>query len=127
MQDGSDHTVTRRHLCRAEDVPEGGACGFRFGQGTDFMAVFLTRKAGELVAYDNSCPHMGTPLDVRPGRFVTSDRRHLSCGTHGARFRFEDGYCVVGPCKGRSLRRLAIAVEAGEVVLLEEPTVQTPA
>ena len=67
-----------------------------------------------------------SPLDVRPGRFITSDRRHLSCGTHGARFRFEDGYCLAGPCKGQSLRRLEIAVEAGEIVLLEEPKVQTP-
>ncbi|HXY99167.1 MAG TPA: Rieske (2Fe-2S) protein [Stellaceae bacterium] len=126
MQDGGHQTTSRRRLCRAEEVPEGGARGFRFEQGADFMAVFVTRKGGELIAYDNSCPHMGTPLDVRPGRFITSDRRHLSCGTHGARFRFEDGYCLAGPCKGQSLRRLEIAVEAGEIVLLEEPKVQTP-
>lgn len=127
MQDGGDQTLSRRLLCREEDVPEGAARGFRFGEGTSFMAVFVARKDGQLFAYDNSCPHMGTPLDFRPGRFVTSDRRHLSCSTHGARFRFEDGFCVVGPCKGSSLRPLKIAVEAGEIVLLEEPTVQTPA
>jgi nitrite reductase/ring-hydroxylating ferredoxin subunit len=37
------------------------------------------------------------------------------CGTHGAVFRPEDGYCFDGPCSGRSLVRIAIKLENGDV------------
>ncbi|HXY99166.1 MAG TPA: Rieske (2Fe-2S) protein [Stellaceae bacterium] len=113
--------MRRRRLCRAEEVPEGGARGFRFGSGADFAAVLVARKAGALFAYDNACPHLGTPLDFLPDRFLDRAGTHLLCGTHGARFRIEDGYCVEGPCAGRSLRRRAVAVEADEILLVDDP------
>ncbi|MGO8914772.1 MAG: Rieske (2Fe-2S) protein [Stellaceae bacterium] len=108
-----------RRLCRAEEVPDGGARGFRFGSGTDLEAVFVARKAGALFAYDNACPHLGTPLNFLPDRFLDRDGTHLLCSTHGARFRIEDGYCIDGPCAGKSLRRLSVAVEAGEIMLVD--------
>jgi hypothetical protein len=54
-----------------------------------------------------------------PDRFISADGGFIQCATHGARFRFEDGYCVGGPCAGQSLRALAVSVHNGAVWLLE--------
>ena len=109
-------TASRR-LCRADEVVEGAARGFRFGSGADLEALLVVRKAGALYAYVNSCPHLGTPLDFLPDRFLDRDGEHLLCATHGARFRIADGYCTDGPCFGKSLRPLPIRVEAGDILL----------
>jgi nitrite reductase/ring-hydroxylating ferredoxin subunit len=37
------------------------------------------------------------------------------CGTHGAVFRPEDGYCFEGPCTGRRLARITITIDQGEI------------
>ena len=109
--------MSGRRLCPADQVPEGGGRGFRFGSGPDFEAVFIVRRRGALYAYINSCPHIGTPLDLIPDRFFAQDGEHLLCATHGALFRVEDGVCVAGPCAGKRLRPAAIRIEKGEIVL----------
>ena len=110
--------MSAQRLCRIDEMPVEGARGFRFGSGTDLRAVFVVRQDGALYAYANSCPHLGTPLDFLPDRFLDRDGRHLLCSTHGARFRIADGFCVAGPCAGRSLERLALRVEDGEILLV---------
>ena len=110
--------MTSRRLCRADEVPEGGGRGFRFGSGPDLETVFVVRKGGMLYAYDNACPHLGTPLNFLPDRFFDRDGAHLLCSTHGARFRVADGYCIAGPCLGKSLRPARIAVAGGEIMLV---------
>ncbi len=107
----------RRLLCRADAVPEGGGRGFSFGDGTERQAVFVIRRHDRLYAYINECPHFGTPLDGLPDRFFDRAGEHLLCGTHGALFRPEDGFCVRGPCAGEHLAPLAITVADGEVWL----------
>lgn len=110
--------MSTRRLCRDDEVPEGGGRGFRFGSGPDLEAVFVVRKRGVLYAYVNSCPHMGTPLNFLPDRFFGRDGRHLLCTTHGALFRIEDGFCVSGPCTGKSLVPLALAIESGMISVI---------
>jgi nitrite reductase/ring-hydroxylating ferredoxin subunit len=109
--------VSASRLCRIDEVPEGGGRGFRFGSGVDLRAVFVVRRNGALFGYVNSCPHLGTPLDFLPDRFFARDGRHLLCSTHGALFRVADGFCISGPCEGRSLEPVALRVEAGEILL----------
>ena len=118
--------MTPLRLCRVEEVPEGGARGFRFGSGTDFRAVFLVKRQGRLYAYVNHCPHLGTTLDFQPDRFFDRDTGYLLCATHGARFRVEDGYCVDGPCSGKSLAKAAIRIDQGEITLLDEAQAPHP-
>ena len=65
------------------------------------------------------CPHVGSPLDWAPDRFIAFDGFHLLCGTHGALFRPEDGYCVSGPCAGASLERVMVRLIEDEVVFGE--------
>ena len=59
---------------------------------------FLIRFNGNLRAYRNSCPHMGSPLDWLPGQFFSADGSQLVCHTHDARFNPADGGCISGPC-----------------------------
>ena len=114
LQDGWREGL-RRRLCAEGDIPEGAGRGFVFGAGMEREAAFVIRWRGRLHGYRNSCPHVGTPLDWPENRFFDSENEFLMCGTHGAVFRPEDGYCFEGPCQGRSLARITITVEGGEV------------
>lgn len=114
--------MTLQRLCRVAEVPEGAGRGFRFGAGAALEAVFVIKRAGALYAYRNACPHIGSPLDWVPDRFFDVTGRYLLCGTHGALFRPEDGYCVSGPCAGKRLAAVAITIEGGDVLLAEPLT-----
>ncbi len=104
-------------LCRLDEIPDGEARGFELGAGTERLDLLVLRRGDRLYAYRNECPHAGSPLDLMPDQFLSADRRHLQCHTHGALFRIEDGMCVAGPCLGRGLTPVAITVEDGELLL----------
>lgn len=110
-------------LCRVEDIPDGDARGFTLdgagagagGETGGANRILVARRGPHLFGYRNVCPHAGTPLDWTEGRFMSFDRTHLLCGTHGALFRVEDGLCVLGPCLGRALTPVALRIENGTV------------
>jgi nitrite reductase/ring-hydroxylating ferredoxin subunit len=77
----------------------------------------VVRRGDRVFAYINVCPHLGTPLETFPDHFLDLGKRHLLCSMHGARFRISDGYCVFGPCLGKSLAAVPVAVVDGMVVL----------
>jgi nitrite reductase/ring-hydroxylating ferredoxin subunit len=83
-------------------------------------ALVVRDHGGGLRAYLNRCQHLPVPLDGGSRSFLTRNRQQLQCGTHGARFRLEDGYCVYGPCQGRSLSPIEIEVEGDALFLLVE-------
>ena len=120
LQDGRRSRVSGRRLCRAEEIAEGAGRGFRLGAGPDLRMVLVVRRDGTLHAYENACPHMGTPLNFLPDRFFDRSGEHLLCGTHGALFRVADGFCVAGPCAGKSLRRVAIHIADDDIVLADD-------
>ena len=94
-------------LCAIEDVPDGGARGFRLDPGDPTsLRVIVLRQGDAIRVYRNRCPHRGTPLDWMPDRFLDAAGEHLVCSTHGALFRLEDGHCVAGPCAGEGLEPL---------------------
>ena len=71
------------------------------------LDVFLVRGGGdEIYAYENYCPHAGGPLNLLPDRFLSRDKKHILCATHGAKFTIHDGVCVRGPCAGECLNAL---------------------
>jgi nitrite reductase/ring-hydroxylating ferredoxin subunit len=118
--------VSCRLLCRSDDIPEGAAKGFARGSGT-VGGVVVVRRAGRFHGYVNACPHLGTPLNFLPDRFLDRDGTRLLCATHGALFRIEDGFCERGPCRGASLAVVEIEDRAGELLLLEDSAGASPA
>jgi nitrite reductase/ring-hydroxylating ferredoxin subunit len=104
-----------RVLCRLDDLPEGTTKGFAVERANGRTQIFLVNWDGVVHGYVNSCPHIGTPLDWLPDRFLSPDDDWILCATHGALFRPDDGYCVFGPCLGESLERVEIEVVDGEI------------
>ena len=78
---------------------------------------FLVNDNGSFHAYVNRCRHMTTPLDFIRDQFLSEDRRHLMCYTHGALYEFATGFCIAGPCKGESLYRLPVRIDRGEIMV----------
>src|SRR5947209_11707766 len=102
----------QRALCRLEDIPEGASKGFPPAPG-GFTGLFAVRQGGTVFVYVNVCPHIGTPLDWVPGRFLSADGRRIVCATHGAEFTIKTGECVRGPCKGDALEPVPIQIKDG--------------
>lgn len=102
-------------LCRLEDIPEPGARGFRFREGSRLFAGFVVRAEGLVRGYVDSCPHAGWPLAPLEDRYLTRDAAHILCAGHGALFRLS-GECVAGPCVGERLRDWPVEVVEGELV-----------
>lgn len=98
-------------------MPNRSAHGFLLDLDDRPLNLIVFRRDGDVRVFVNACPHVGTPLEIFPGRFMTRDGRHLLCSTHGARFRPEDGLCIAGPCKGKYLSALPCFNRDGTVWL----------
>lgn len=113
-------------LCRLADIPDGEGSGFTLPQeAADRLAggdpdIFIVRLGNRVFGYANSCPHLSSPLDWIENQFMTPDKSHILCATHGAQFRIEDGVCVAGPCRGDALTPLPLSIRDG-TVMLEAP------
>jgi nitrite reductase/ring-hydroxylating ferredoxin subunit len=108
-----------RALCRIDDIPDGDSKGFPPPPG-GFTGLFAVRQGDAVHVYVNSCPHIGTPLDWMPDRFLSADGSLIICATHGAEFRIADGECVYGPCKGDRLEAVMIQINDGTVFVPED-------
>lgn len=87
------------------------------GEGDAAIEGFLVQKNGRVFAYENDCPHTGSLFDWVEDQFLTREKDHIMCATHGALFRIETGECLAGPCQGEWLRALAVEVQDGYIVL----------
>ena len=104
-------------LCRLDDIPDGGSAAFPADIDGARTGVMALRRDGAVFVYVNACPHIGAPLDFQSGRFFNLQRTHVHCSNHGALFRIEDGYCVRGPCAGKSLQSVEVLVRGEEVYI----------
>jgi nitrite reductase/ring-hydroxylating ferredoxin subunit len=103
-----------RVLCRLKDIPDGGAKGFPPAPG-GFTGLMAVRQGDAVFVYVNSCPHIGTPLDWTPDRFLSADGKRIICATHGAEFQIVDGLCIRGPCHGDRLEPVMIQIKDGTI------------
>lgn len=83
----------------------------------DMEPLILYRDGDQVRAWVNVCPHAGRQLDWAPGQFLKSRDGLLVCAAHGASFELQRGECVAGPCRGDSLRAVAVEVRDGAVWL----------
>lgn len=111
-----------RLICPSTDLEDGGrGVRFELQWGTKSIAAFAVRSNGKAYAYLNNCPHQGTELDWQEGEFFDESKLYLLCATHGAAFFPDTGYCCGGPCRGRSLVKVAVE-EFNENIYWLEPT-----
>ena len=104
-------------IAKVEDVAPGSVKKFWLICQKYRIDAFLINDGGNFFAYVNRCRHMTTPLDFIRDEFLSEDRRHLMCYTHGALYETHTGLCIAGPCKGESLFRLPLLVDRGEVLV----------
>ena len=120
MTQGTPELDLEKVLCRFSDLTEGTARGFTLGGGDWPLRGVLVRVGSRVYGYVNRCPHAGHPLNLKPHGFLTPDGALILCSSHGALFEKSTGYCVAGPCAGRSLRSLPVEVTAGFVLYAGE-------
>jgi len=117
-------TLPEWPVCRLEDLPDPGAREFVTGRGEWPFPGFVVRLDDRLFAYANICPHRHHPLNLADDDFLVPGARLLRCASHGALFSAETGLCLVGPCAGRSLRRLDCRVESGQILVRAPASLQ---
>ena len=104
-------------LITLDSIEDGGFAEVEASLDGDAESLILHRSGASIRAWLNVCPHAGRRLDWAPGKFLKSKEGHLICAAHGASFELERGDCVAGPCRGDSLRAVAVEVRDGQVVL----------
>lgn len=104
-------------LLRLDQLGDGGFAEVEATLAGDSESLVLYRDGDVVRAWLNICPHAGRRLDWAPGQFLKSKDGLLVCAAHGASFELQAGECVNGPCRGESLRAVAVEVRDGAVVL----------
>lgn len=111
-----------RQLCALSDIADGHARSFALdvhisaGDVTREVDVIVARRGEGVFGYLNSCPHVGTSLNMEKDDFMSIEPSgsgsvaHLRCSTHFALFDVSDGLCIAGPCTGQSLVSVPLAV-----------------
>jgi nitrite reductase/ring-hydroxylating ferredoxin subunit len=110
-------------ICPVKSIERGEAKAFSLsrvdeeGGARPFSIVVIRTNDDGVVGYINSCPHARIWLNFGAGEFFNADRTLLKCGRHGSLFEIETGVCVEGPCSGKSLEPIALAVVDDEICL----------
>lgn len=120
MDDASVLMTAPELLCSLDDIPDGEGREFFVGDGETKRSIVVVRRGDRVYGYVNSCPHNYIALNDLPDRLVTYDHEWIICSTHGAVFRYEDGYCEDGPCKGRSLEKYDVRIVNRTIVAASE-------
>ena len=83
----------------------------------EFVTGFVVRFHGKAYAYVNQCAHVSIELDWNQGDFFTRQKDYLVCSTHGAQYRPDNGFCVMGPCKGKNLKPLILSEKNQKIII----------
>ena len=100
-------------LATLADLPDGGLLEVEAEIDGVAESLIVHRTGDTVRAWLNICPHAGRRLDWAPGKFLMSKDGLLVCAAHGASFELGAGACVAGPCRGDSLRAVAVSVVDG--------------
>lgn len=101
------HVVVEREQGLRFALPELG----------EHVTGFVVRYNGLAHAYVNQCAHLSVELDWNEGDFFDLTKNYVICATHGAQYQPETGYCVLGPCKGRSLQAIHVTERNDEILI----------
>ena len=118
--------MERHSLIVFERIQDGGFAEVEAALDGDAESLILHRDGNCVRAWLNVCPHAGRRLDWAPGKFLKSKDGLLVCAVHGASFELVQGECVAGPCRGASLRAVAVELRDGEVLLASDVMQDVP-
>ena len=102
-------------LIYTRSLPSFSAKEFTLESKPRPVDIFVININNNYFAYVNRCPHTGVTLNWQPDQFFDIENHFIQCSTHGAIFRFNDGYCVRGPCVGAKLTNLPLKIEDDEI------------
>ena len=119
MDDSVRSSLNDMALITLDSIEDGGFAEVEALLDGDAESLIIHRDGQDARAWLNVCPHAGRRLDWAPGKFLKSKEGHLVCAAHGASFELLRGDCVAGPCRGDSLRAVAVEVRDGQVVLAD--------
>lgn len=119
MDDSVRSSLNDKVLAAFDAIEDGGFVEAEALLDGDAESLIVHRDGHAVRAWLNVCPHAGRRLDWAPGKFLKSKEGHLVCAAHGASFELGRGDCVAGPCRGDSLRAVAVEVREGQVVLAD--------
>ena len=119
MDDSVRSSLNDMVLIALDLIEDGGFAEVEALLEGDAESLIVHRDGHAVRAWLNVCPHAGRRLDWAPGKFLKSKEGHLVCAAHGASFELGRGDCVAGPCRGDSLRAVAVEVREGQVVLAD--------
>jgi nitrite reductase/ring-hydroxylating ferredoxin subunit len=102
------------------EIPPGESKGYRPENEAQDHLFVVRLTASKVVAYRNSCPHMGyesAPMAWRRDRYLDGSKQYIKCGSHGALFTLNSGECIQGPCEGQFLTPEKVTVDSnGELI-----------
>jgi nitrite reductase/ring-hydroxylating ferredoxin subunit len=118
VEDGTAYAI-----CAMNDIPSQRARGFVLlrvdEQGKEQpFSIIVIRWGRQVFGYVNKCPHDGVHLDWERNQFLDPNGIRLMCGKHGALFELGTGTCIEGPCKGRSLQPVPLAILEGDICVV---------
>ena len=109
--------ATDTKLCNLDQIEDGGSEGFIINTVDGRCGLMVIRVGKGALSYINSCPHIGTPLEIRPGRFLDQTGEYILCSTHGALFQIHNGLCIAGPCVNKRLTPVNATVRDGAIFI----------
>jgi nitrite reductase/ring-hydroxylating ferredoxin subunit len=94
-------------LAKVSDVPVGS--GALVNAGTDGLILLTAPSAGEIRAFNPTCPHAGAKVGPPHGNVIT-------CPAHGSQFNATTGALLRGPAP-HGLQTVPIRIKGNQVVL----------
>jgi len=123
LTDGMPEVVVYA-ICAMSDIPSQKARGFNLVRLDDNgdekpFPIVVVRWGKQVFGYVNKCPHDGVNLDWERNTFLEPNYGlRLMCGKHGALFELGTGMCIEGPCKGRGLIPVDLAVVDNDICVV---------
>lgn len=94
-------------LAKVTDVPVGG--GALVDAGTNGLILLTQPEAGQIHAFNPTCPHAGAKVSPPQGNVIT-------CPAHGSQFNATTGALLRGPAP-HGLSTVPITIRTGKVIL----------
>ena len=108
-------------IVSVDEVPEDTTFLYRLRSHDDEnpREAILLRDAEGVVSWLNYCQHF-THIKLDKGSGAELRNGEVICTNHGAYFEVDSGQCTHGPCEGAYLNAVDVAVDDGDVVLVDD-------